>query len=69
MTEPVPGIRPTPNQMEGRARRKKKKKKHREGTLGVTRQAGGAGCLSDDDDVEMKSDVSNQGESSDGSKI
>lgn len=34
----------------------------------MTRQAGGAGCLSDDD-VEMKSDVSNQGESSDGSKI
>lgn len=44
------------------------KKKNREGTLGMTRQAGGAGCLSDDD-VEMKSDVSNQGESSDGSKI
>lgn len=67
MTEPVPGIRPTPNQMEGRARRKKTKKT-REGTLGITRQAGGAGCLSDND-VEMKSDVSNQGESSDGSKI
>lgn len=55
MTEPVPGIRPTPNQMEGRARRRtnkkkeKKKKENREGTLGVTPQAGGAGPLPDDD--------------------
>lgn len=45
MTEPVPGIRPTPNQMEGRAARGEKG----EGTIGMTQQAGGAGCFSDKD--------------------
>lgn len=49
MTEPVPGIRPTPNQGRESWERVGEGEV---GALGITEQAGGAACLSDSD-IEM----------------